>query len=110
MKALLIAAVLLAGCASMPSMRAKAPDVTLESAKTARQVGECIAQGWQPFGPMINQGGTATGYTVSLPVIGLGVQALADMVTTPSGSTVRVWYRLPYGNARYTEVVRQCAD
>ncbi|WP_136259953.1 hypothetical protein [Rhodanobacter lindaniclasticus] len=102
----------MAGCASVAGLREKKPDLDLTSNKTPIVVGQCIANGWGEFmGVSVNHASTPNGgYSVSLPNIYSGTNGVADISPTPTGSTVKVYYRAGdvFGHGKFTKVAERC--
>ncbi|MFM9487928.1 hypothetical protein [Pseudomonas monachiensis] len=110
-----LAIALLAGCSTASDIRKNAPLLTLSSEKKAKNVAECIRDGWQSTSLI---GGSVGGVLQSsgerYSVIAPDPESpwhVVDITPTPSGSTVayhffRTWQD---PSTKVTSVVESCA-
>lgn len=80
-------------------LRNSEPKFEISSDKSSEQLAMCISEGWENTNvlggsPVVNYRLTSYGNTVSL-VIGGSISHLADIKSTPKGSTVSVYSDVP---------------
>jgi hypothetical protein len=111
---LLLAAVLVAGCATPADMRARKPDFEAHSNRSAKEIAICVADRWENSGPFggsipVTLRPTETGFTVSWRNEVLGhTGMLVDIDEVSSGTRTRFFKSAVLGEEKYLVAVQEC--
>ena len=99
--------VALVGCATPNDLRQKAPDLQLNSAKSAKDVAMCIADKWEnaDYAIPVSMRETSTGYTLLTYHQG-NTPYMCDIKNVGSGSQTSFYYTLIA--SRPGEAVKDC--
>lgn len=106
----------LAGCTTPAELRQTPPSAKLSSVKAPKAIALCIAEGWEtaPGGPSrfpATVRELQAGYTVMMWSQGLtGEMMVADVVPTPSGSTISFWKQPNIPWDQFDKPVERCSQ
>ncbi|MDZ4033862.1 hypothetical protein U0868_20125 [Kluyvera ascorbata] len=100
----------LSGCKNLTDLRAKTPDLTLESSKPAEEVAECLLFKWQS--QKLLDGSTINTFMQPYPggktVYTENYTAAADISKNDSGSVVRLYLPSWYIRDTFKAITNSC--
>lgn len=108
-----IGLMLIAGCSTPGDIRKKMPTLDLNSAKNAKAVAGCIADGWEEANTAsgLNTRPTANGYTVWKTEHGFGQEDtpfVIDITDAPNGSNTLFYSKMFRQEDKAIKVIRNC--
>lgn len=100
---------LLSGCATTTELSNKEPKLQFSSSKSARDFAACISTKWGEKRSSVVTNLLPNGYTVSIVYETVGADAVATIVDSESGSSIKYSERLPSLSPSWmSEYVKSC--
>lgn len=103
----------LAACATPAELRSTKPTEEIESRRAAIQVAECITDGWEKAGPFGSSLPTTMrpvdgGYLVFYPPHAAPIVVMAEVLSTPTGSSTRYFRYNREPEPHFDDPLRLC--